>query len=146
MRERNFFLYISYWCNRRHSWQSAWTMILFRFELNRPNHSGRVRMKRFGLRCKEEPCKDDLTYHTGFCREHEVWWLLQCLLLYIFQRFYERRRHLDADNLYYIIPVDNVGGVRPGGSGGSPHQRHCCEACAHNQCQDKFKQLTKKNT
>ena len=116
-------------------------MILFRFDLNRSNHSGTVRMKRFGQRCREDLCKDDPTYHTGFCSEHEVWWLLQCLLLYIFQRFYEERQHSDADNLYYIIPVNNVKNGRPGGS---PHAKHGCEACAYNLCQDKFKKLTRR--
>jgi len=96
-------------------------------------------MKRFRQRCAK--CTSDDTYHLGFCSIEEVWRMVQCLLLNILQRCYERRPESNVDDAYYIIPVSDV----PRGRFGGPlHQRSCCEACAHDRCQEKYKELTKK--
>jgi hypothetical protein len=114
-------------------------MILFRFYLDDYNGFGRVRMKRFGQRCNK--CPEDNRYNLGLYDEDEVWEILQWLLLHIVQKLYEMRHDYDVDAAYYIIPVSDV----PSGRfGGGEHQRDFCEACAYNQCQEKYKQLTKK--
>ncbi len=114
-------------------------MILFRFHLDVATGYGRVRMKRFGQRCKE--CKNDDTYHVGFCHISQIWWIVQCLLLNILQRCYQRKPDSDVDDPYYVIPATDV---PRGGFGGGSHQRFCCEACAHDLCQAKYKKLTEK--
>ncbi|CAF3531907.1 unnamed protein product [Rotaria sp. Silwood1] len=114
-------------------------MILFRFHLDDSQGFGRVRMKRFGQRCNK--CKNDETYHVGQYDKKQVWHTVQCLLLNILQRCYEKRRDCDIDMEEYIIPVSDV----PSGRfGGTPHQKDFCEACAHNRCQQMYKKLTKK--
>jgi hypothetical protein len=114
-------------------------MILFRCRLDLWTGVGRVRMKRFGLRCSK--CEDDNTYHMWQLDDKQTWFIVQCLLLHILQRCYERRRDCDIDVLEHIIPVGNVSRGR---FGGMPHPRHLCEACAHNRCQEIYKTLTKK--
>jgi len=115
-------------------------MVLFRFHLDASAGYGRVRMKRFGQRCKK--CKnDDMSYHVGLCDATQAWKVVQCLLLHILHRCYERRAADYVDDAHYIILVSDV----PSGRyGGTEHQRDCCEACAYGECQEKYKKLTKK--
>lgn len=129
----------SYQCDHRHFWESSWSMVVFQFYRYVDEGFGIVRMKRFGQRCRE--CKEDLEFHTGFCHYRQVWGTIQCLLYLILQKCYEERPDWAVDNENYIIPVSNV--PRGRFSGGS-HERKCCEACAHDRCQEKYKQLTKK--
>lgn len=96
-------------------------------------------MKRFGQRCNK--CKNDDTYHLGICDIDQVWITVQRLLLNILQRCYEGRSESDVDAEEYIIPITDV---PRGRFGGGTHQKSYCEACAHDRCQEKFKQLTKK--
>jgi hypothetical protein len=114
-------------------------MILFRFYLDASAGYGKVRMKRFGQRCNE--CENDDTYHIGICDNKQVWYTVQCLLFNILRRCYEGRLEYDVDIEQYIIPVSDV---PRGRFGGGPHQRDFCEACAHNRCQEMYKELTKK--
>jgi len=114
-------------------------MILFRFHLDVYAGYGRIRMKRFGQRCNK--CLDDDTYHVGLCDTRQVRITIQRLLFYILQKCYEMRRDCDIEDLDYIIPVSDV---PKGRFGGMPHQKNYCEACAHDRCQEKYKQLTKK--
>ena len=114
-------------------------MVLFRFYLDPDRGYGRVGMKRFGQRCNK--CKNDETYHLGFCPLLEVWRMVQYLLLNIVQRCYENRPESDVDDDYYTIPVSNV---PQGRFGGAQHQQSFCEACAYDRCQEKYRKLTKK--
>ncbi|CAF2087886.1 unnamed protein product [Rotaria magnacalcarata] len=129
----------SYQCNHRHRWESSWSMILFLVRLDVKQGFGRVRMKRFGQRCNL--CKDDDEYHLGFWSPDEVWFTVQRLLLHILLRCYEKRPDCDSIMKQYIIPINEV---PQGRSGSGPHQRHCCEACANDRCQETFNKLTKK--
>jgi hypothetical protein len=113
-------------------------MILFRFHRDVNTHRLRVRIKRFGQRCNK--CTNDNTYHVGFCPIEEASRMVECVLYIILQRCYERRAESDVDDAY-IIPVSDV---PRGRFGGARHQRPFCEACAHDRCQEKYKQLTKK--
>jgi hypothetical protein len=114
-------------------------MILFRFRFDDYKGYGIIQMKRFGQRCNL--CPEDDTYYLGLYYEEEVWEILQWLLLYIIQKWYEMRSDYDIDKAYYMIPVSDVPNGR---SGGTPHQKDFCEACAYDQCQEKYKRLTKK--
>jgi hypothetical protein len=128
----------SYQCHHGHRWGSSWSMVLFRFRLDVKTGTGRVRMKRFGQRCIF--CENDDFYHIGYCHIEEAWWVVQCLLLCIVQKCYERRSEADVDDPYYILPVSDV----PSGRfGGSPHRKATCEACFYDRCQEKYRQLTK---
>jgi hypothetical protein len=130
--------YFSYQCDQGHYWQSSWSMILFRFYRDVDAYKGTVLMKRFGQRCKE--CPEDDWYYVGLYTKTEVCETLQWLLLYILQKCYEMRPDCDVDAAYFIIPVTNV----PSGRFGGAHRKDRCEACAYNQCQEKYKKLTKK--
>jgi hypothetical protein len=142
------FSLFSYRCQRRHSWSSAWTIVLFRFRYYPKTNTGRVLMRRFGQRCrdcklqdlkrKQEDIKfkeEDLEYNTGFCSEWHVDMMIQYLLLKIMRRCYENiindpklSSHLIIIN---TVPTQNGRRGRTG-----PHLSINCEACLENRCQE----------
>ncbi|CAF4300113.1 unnamed protein product, partial [Adineta steineri] len=129
-----------YQCNHGHHWHSSWAMVTFRFRLDRSEGFGRVRMKRFGVRCGKCGDKDD-SYHVGFCREIQAWFAVQRLLYHIVRTFDGKGFISDSEAQNIVIPD---GDVSSGGNGGGPHPKNLCEACANNCCQEKYKRLTKK--
>ncbi|CAF0722961.1 unnamed protein product [Adineta steineri] len=133
--------FAEYKCKRGHRWKSAWAMVIFRFRLDFRNGFGRVRMRRFGVRCRECGDKDD-SYHVGICSETQTWYLVQCLLRQIVPRCYGERFYYDDDDVQNVVIIETD--VPSGGNGGGSHPKDLCEACANNCCQERFKRLTKK--
>lgn len=113
-------------------------MILFQFRLDVHEGIGKVRIKRFGQKCVK--CADDDSYHIGFCSKFQARHIVECLLLYILQKCYERRSEEEIDDVYCIIPVSYV---PTGRFGGPPHNQAGCEGCVNDRCQNTFRRLTK---